>query len=167
MAKHAPGSKRLTVLALVMASVATAGLALTASGSRPSRLTIVPKSRAITSVSTISGATAPAQPATAVTTGASYDAALAVWRKPREKDSCVSCHGPDFIDLAHIGTTDSDLVRRAISDGASASEAQTLLKAVKDLRFRYLITPRDPRTFRPFQPGGAVLPGASSIERDA
>lgn len=167
MAKHSPGSKRVAVLALVMAGVATAGLALTVSGSRSGRLTVVPNSRATTSVSAITGATAQAQPATAVTTGAAYDAALAVWRKPREKDSCVSCHGPDFIDLAHIGTTDGDLVRRAISDGASASEAQTLLKAVKDLRFRYLITPRDPRTFRPFQPGGAVLPGASSIERDA
>ena len=125
----------------------------------------------------VSGA-APARSVTRTTTASAtllaaapsesdYRAALAMWRVPREKDSCVSCHGPDFIDLARIGTPDSDLIRRAVQDGASGEEAQALVRGVKYLRARYALPAENPRTFRPFQPGGALLPGANSVERDA
>lgn len=111
--------------------------------------------------------TASTSPADTAPSEADYRAALAMWRVPREKDSCVSCHGPDFIDLARIGTPDSDLIRRAVQDGASSEEAQALVRGVKYLRARYALPAENPRTFRPFQPGGALLPGANSVERDA
>ena len=166
MAARLRGSKPIAFIALAMAGVAIAGLTLTSSINRRSGLTVLSRTNtaaAPTSASTLIAFGSPTTPATAAS---AYDAGLAVWRKPRAKDSCVSCHGPDFIDLAHIGTTDNDLVRRAIIDGASPAEAQTLLAAVKDMRVRYGMIARDPRTFRPFQPGGSVLPGATSIERD-
>lgn len=152
---------------LALAGVASAVLAATGAGDTLAALSVVSGATGTPSPVPSLATNVEATAAAAVTGIADYDAGLAVWRKPREKDSCVSCHGPDFIDLAHIGTTDTDLIRRAVQDGASPAEAETLLKAVKDLRLRYAITPRDPRSFRPFQPGGSVLPGATSIERDA
>lgn len=78
----------------------------------------------------------------------------------------MSCHGPDFIDLARIGSTDADVVRRAIIDGASEAEAQTLLRAVKEMRTAWRMPAANARAFRLLQPGGALLPGATSAERD-
>lgn len=167
MAFNVPTSRRAIAISIAMAGVATAAIAVPAANETLSQLTIVASSPINAAASVNPDDATATTPVTAVTGNADYDAALAVWRKPREKDSCAACHGPDFIDLAHIGTTDTDLVRRAIIDGASPAEAETLLKAVKAMRVRYAIQPRDPRTFRPFQPGGAVLPGATSIERDA
>lgn len=95
-----------------------------------------------------------------------YQAALAVWRAPRVKDACASCHGPDFIDLARIGTADSDIVRRALNDGTTQAEADALVDGIHLMRTAFGIAPTDPRSFRPLQPGGAVLPGATVVERD-
>jgi len=95
-----------------------------------------------------------------------YQKALAVWRKPRIKDACSSCHGPDFIDLARIGTADSDITRRAVNDGTTTGEAADLVAGIHLMRTAFNIAPTDPRSFRPLQPGGAVLPGATAVERD-
>lgn len=95
-----------------------------------------------------------------------YAAALDMWRAPRPKDACMSCHGPDFVDLARIGSTDTDIVRRSIIDGASEQEAQTLLRAVKDMRATWRMPATNPRSFRLLQPGGAVLAGNTTAERD-
>lgn len=95
-----------------------------------------------------------------------YTAALAMWRAPRPKDACMSCHGPDFFDLARIGSSDDDIIRRSIIDGANEDEAEALVRGVQFLRTQYNLKPENPRTFRPFQPGGAVLPGSTSLERD-
>lgn len=73
------------------------------------------------------------------------------------KGSCAGCHGPDFFDLARIGTLDSDLLRRAKIDGATDAEAQALVNAVRAMRTSYKIANTDARQFRPFQPGGTVL----------
>lgn len=78
----------------------------------------------------------------------------------------MACHGPDFFDLARIGTLDSDIIRRARLDGASEQEAQVLLQGVRALRGQMKLRPVNARQFRPFQPGGAVLPGATRAERD-
>lgn len=98
------------------------------------------------------------------------DVALKVWREAaptqRPKGSCVGCHGPDFLDLARIGTSRANTVRRAVIDGATEAEATTLADAIDALRAQHGIAPVDPTTFRPFQPGGALLPGATSQERD-
>ena len=155
----------LTYGALLLAGGAVIAFAATApDGSGGDPVQIVPGG-APTTAPTV--ATAEVTPATAAPSEADYRAALAMWRVPRAKDSCVSCHGPDFIDLARIGTSDSDLIRRAVLDGASSEEAQALLRGVQYLRARYAMPAENPRTFRPFQPGGALLPGANSVERDA
>lgn len=95
-----------------------------------------------------------------------YRAGLAVWRAPRVKGACMSCHGPDFIDLARIGTAPRDITRRALADGTSRAEAAALVEAVAALRSALVLPVENPRSFRPFQPGGRVLPGASNIARD-
>lgn len=95
-----------------------------------------------------------------------YQSALAVWRAPRVKGECMSCHGPDFFDLARIGAPDSDITRRGQIDGASPAEIDQLIAGIKLVRQAYNLKAENPRTFRPLQPGGAVLPGASTIERD-
>ena len=95
-----------------------------------------------------------------------YRNALDVWRAPRVNGECMSCHGPDFFDLARTGTLDSDIRRRGIMDGASPAEVEQLIEGVRVVRQAYRLAPENPRTFRPLQPGGAVLPGASTIARD-
>lgn len=117
------------------------------------------------------GALALAAPARAADTAAifadpTYQAGLAVWRAPRVKGECMSCHGPDFIDLARIGISNTDIARRATIDGASADEVTALQKAVAYLRTALALPRTNPLTFRPLQPGGAVLKGATPLERD-
>lgn len=139
-------------------------------GGAPSATASGAATAAVTASAPVAGGAAAAGAAgsgPALSTGqALYAEALEVWRAPRPKDACMSCHGPDFIDLARIGSTDADVVRRAIIDGASEAEAQLLLRAVKEMRAAWRMPAADARTFRLLQPGGAVLPGATSAERD-
>jgi hypothetical protein len=97
-------------------------------------------------------------------------AAVAIWREDapaiRPKGSCAACHGADFFDLARIGTPDATTVRRAVIDGATPAEAETLARAITALRQTAKLEPADHLEFRPFQPGGAVLPGADNRARD-
>ncbi len=92
--------------------------------------------------------------------------ALALWRKVQVKGSCSGCHGADYFDLARIGSSDATIMRRALADGATVDEASALIAAVKNQRTQHNIPATDPLTFRPFQPGGALLPGARPIDRD-
>ncbi len=92
------------------------------------------------------------------------DLAFKLWRNDdlsvHPKGSCAGCHGPDFFDLASINSTDADLTRRAVADGASALQAQALVQAIKKLRIDSSLPSaglRTARAFRPFQPGGEVL----------
>ncbi|WP_234035016.1 hypothetical protein [Aurantiacibacter sediminis] len=113
---------------------------------------------------------------TALTSQQAYTIALDLWRNDdltvHPKGSCAGCHGPDFIDLARIGSTDADIERRALLDGATQEQADALVMAVTDMRTELGFEPTNAREFRPFQPGGAVLPGTSSdpaiasVERD-
>lgn len=89
------------------------------------------------------------------------------------KGSCAGCHGGDFLDLAVIGTTDEDILRRAVIDGATEVEADALVTAVKNLREQMNLVEQNARQFRPFQPGGEVLlpnlddaPYIKSVKRD-
>jgi len=87
--------------------------------------------------------------------------AMLLWRNDlpakHPKGSCASCHGADFFDLARIGSTDADIVRRALIDGATADEAEALRQAVRNMRQSMKLPATNPRTFRPFQPGGQIL----------
>jgi hypothetical protein len=95
-----------------------------------------------------------------------YATALEMWRRPIPKGSCAGCHGADFFDLARIGTNDATLRRRALGDTATQTEADSLVLAVRQMRLDQKLPTENPQTFRPFQPGGAVLPGTTNLERD-
>ncbi len=92
--------------------------------------------------------------------------ALTLWRNndlsKHPKGSCAGCHGADFFDLARIGSTDLDVVRRAVTDGASQAEAQALLHSIKKMRANFNMPVTDARNFRPFQPGGQLLPAPAT-----
>jgi hypothetical protein len=103
--------------------------------------------------------------------------AMRLWRddtlSKHPKGSCAGCHGADFFDLARIGSTDTDLRRRALIDGATQQEADALVVAVNAMRQKYNMPPTHARTFRPFQPGGSVLlpaltdvPHIAAVKRD-
>jgi mono/diheme cytochrome c family protein len=99
---------------------------------------------------------------------AAYQAGLAAWRKPGTVDgnACAFCHGPDPMDLAYIGYSDSQIYRRSFSH-TDQPTADAVIDMVHAIRAQFQITaPPDPSTFRPFQPGGDVLAGSSSLERD-
>lgn len=92
---------------------------------------------------------------------------LAAWRTPdAHGNSCASCHAPDGIDLAYPAYTRQDIIRRAAThvDAVSAEAIADMLQAVRD-HYGWVPT-ADPREYRPFQPGGQALPGATSLERD-
>jgi mono/diheme cytochrome c family protein len=91
---------------------------------------------------------------------------LSAWRTPDgEGAACASCHGPDPIDLAYIGYRDGDVLRRALLH-VDAPNAWRVVDWVHALRARHAIVPKDRMSFRPLQPGGAALPGATAAERD-
>ncbi|MFN3266713.1 MAG: hypothetical protein ACK41E_07720 [Deinococcales bacterium] len=103
--------------------------------------------------------------------------AMSLWRNDNlarhPKGSCAGCHGADFFDLARIGSTDTDLERRAIIDGATKDEAKALVQAIKQMRTQYNMPTTHARSFRPFQPGGAQLlpelsdsPEIAAVKRD-
>jgi mono/diheme cytochrome c family protein len=105
---------------------------------------------------------------TADQVSAAIAAGITAWRTPGTVDgnACSFCHGPDPMDLAYIGYTDSQIYRRSFSHIGQPT-VDAVIDMVHALRAKYNITaPPDPLTYRPFQPGGDVLPGASSQERD-
>jgi mono/diheme cytochrome c family protein len=97
-----------------------------------------------------------------------YARGLKAWRTPGtvDQNACAFCHASDAMDLAFIGYTDGDIYRRAFNH-VSQPIVDDVIDMVHALRARYKITqPPDPIKFRPFQPGGEVLPGATAQERD-
>jgi hypothetical protein len=104
---------------------------------------------------------APGASALAANMSPARQVALALWRDDNlaqhPKGSCSGCHGADFFDLAAIGSTPTEITRRAKLDGATDQQAQALNAAVKEIRESFRVKPPNPRSFRPFQPGGSVL----------
>jgi mono/diheme cytochrome c family protein len=97
-----------------------------------------------------------------------YTRGLKAWRTPGavDQNACVFCHGPDAIEFAALGYTDSQIYRRAFTH-VDQSVADDVIDMVHALRAKFHITqPPDPALARPFQPGGEPLPGATSAERD-
>lgn len=91
---------------------------------------------------------------------------LQAWRRPGAHGSCVSCHTPDAFDLALVGYSDADIVRRAL-DHVSTDDAQKIVGLVKAMRQLYTIErPLHPLKFRPLQPGSELLPGDTAEKRD-
>jgi len=102
---------------------------------------------------------------------AKIDAGIAVWQDQLDSRgrSCAECHGgPDAFDLAFFNFTAPDIRRRGTPNHVGAVDTEKIVELVQELRKKYDITnPKDPRTTRVFQPGGAPLPGANPTERDA
>jgi mono/diheme cytochrome c family protein len=97
-----------------------------------------------------------------------YQRGLKAWRTAGtvDQNACVFCHGADAIDLAFIGYTDGAIYRRAFTHVAQPV-VDDVVDMVHALRARYkIVQPPDPISFRPFQPGGEVLPGATATDRD-
>jgi hypothetical protein len=90
-----------------------------------------------------------------------HDIAMRLWRNDslaqHPKGSCAGCHGADFFDLARIGSTDADIARRAQVDGATAEQAQALVRAVRKMRADQALPVANARQLRPLQPSGEVL----------
>jgi hypothetical protein len=88
----------------------------------------------------------------------------------RHKEStgatCISCHAPDAYDLAMLDFSDDNILRRARPHVPEniANDIATLINAVRNV---YNITiPLSAKNFRPFQPGGEILPGKDIAEKD-
>jgi mono/diheme cytochrome c family protein len=97
-----------------------------------------------------------------------YTRGLKAWRTQGDVDqnACAFCHAADAMDLAFIGYTDGAIYRRAFTH-VSQPVVDDVIDMVHALRAKYkIVQPPDPIKYRPFQPGGAVLPGATAAERD-
>jgi hypothetical protein len=91
---------------------------------------------------------------------------LAAWRRPGNHGSCASCHSPDGYDLALIAYDNPTIIRRAL-DHVSQDDANRIVELVRAQRQLYAIErPLDPLKFRPLQPTGELLPGATPEQRD-
>jgi mono/diheme cytochrome c family protein len=83
---------------------------------------------------------------------------LAAYRKPGPKGACAGCHSAVAIDLAFIGFSDADILRRAIPQ-VGVTDARAIVDLVHALREEHGIDrPLHPRRFRFLQPGDEVLP---------
>jgi hypothetical protein len=120
---------------------------------------------------------APSTPASPLTDAQAKTIAMQLWRNDNlaehPKGSCAGCHGADFFDLARIGSTETDLIRRAEIDGASSEQARALAQAIRAMRVDSSMPSTNARQFRPFQPGGSVLladladaPLQANVKRD-
>jgi mono/diheme cytochrome c family protein len=97
-----------------------------------------------------------------------YQRGLKAWRTAGtvDQNACVFCHGADAIDLAFIGYTDGAIYRRAFSH-VTQPVVDDVIDMVHALRAKFnIVQPPDPIKYRPFQPGGEVLPGNTAAERD-
>jgi hypothetical protein len=140
--------------------VTTAG-GSTPAGATPGASTNPSTSGTTATGSTPAGSTISTPAATGLTNAQAKDMALTLWRNDdltrHPKGSCAGCHGADFFDLARIGSSESDILRRANADGATPEQANALAQAVKAVRGEMNLPAQNARTFRPLQPGGSVL----------
>jgi mono/diheme cytochrome c family protein len=97
-----------------------------------------------------------------------YRKGLAAWRKPGAVDqqACVNCHSADGIELAVIGFSDDSILRRG-QQHVSPEDALAIRDFIHAQRRRYGLSRTCSTDWRPFQPGGTVLPGTTRNEQDA
>ena len=104
---------------------------------------------------------------TDVETDARYRAGLVAWRASGAGGrACSHCHSVDGIDLAVLGYAD-ETIRSGGAAWQSGPSLDAVVGFVHAQRRRFALARTcDPST-RPFQPGGAVLPGATARDQDA
>lgn len=100
---------------------------------------------------------------------------MVAYRKEGPKGSCAGCHSVAALDLAFIGFSDANILRRAIPQ-VGVEDARAVVELVHALREQHQIDrPLHPRRFRFLQPGhqvlpegtGSTYPGMTPGERDA
>ncbi len=98
---------------------------------------------------------------------AAYSKGLQMWRKPGGIDgqACTNCHSADGVELAIIGFKDDSILRRA-QQHLSPDDALVVRDFVHAQRRRFGIAEVCSTDWRPFQPGGQVLPGATPEDQD-
>lgn len=95
----------------------------------------------------------PEKPMTEEALSEALAAGLAVWRFVGTDGACVGCHAPDGYDLAKVGYSDENLLRRTLAH-VDQEKAETLVAYVHALRQKYSMTELlHPAKFRPEQPG--------------
>ncbi len=83
---------------------------------------------------------------------------MEVYRRPGPKGACAGCHSAAAIDMAFIGFSDANILRRAIPN-IGAADAPRIVDMVHALRQLYAVDrPLHPLKFRFLQPGHEVLP---------
>ncbi len=92
---------------------------------------------------------------------------LFAWRAPDERGiACANCHGPDGFELARFDLTGGDLHRDARHiPPPAAGDIVTMLRAVRG-KYGLDATSPDLTDERLLQPGGRLVAGATSQERD-
>ncbi|MCS6846286.1 MAG: hypothetical protein RMN52_01060 [Anaerolineae bacterium] len=99
---------------------------------------------------------------------AAIAAGLTAWRAPDERGvACAHCHGPDGLEIAHLGFDDSPILRRD-DWHIPTSDAAKIAAMIHALRDKYGLKAAlpDPANDRLLQPGGRLVAGATSQERD-
>jgi hypothetical protein len=96
---------------------------------------------------------------------------LATFRFAGTDGACAGCHAPDGYDLAKIGYSDADIVRRALAH-VDQQKADTLVAYVHALRQKYgMIELLHPAKYRPEQPAfeafAEVTPGLEVTDPQA
>jgi hypothetical protein len=109
----------------------------------------------------------PARQRPNVTNDTVIEQGLIAWRKPGGKlnSACSSCHAPDAFDIAGFAFSDTTILRRAHAH-LENPDAVKIVALVHAIRKKYNIQPLNPMRDRPLQPGGTVLEGKTSEERD-
>jgi hypothetical protein len=79
--------------------------------------------------------------------------------------ACANCHSPDGVDLALIGFKDDAILRRAHKH-LSAADGLAVRDFIHAQRQRFNVGKTCSTDWRPFQPGGQVLPGKTAAEQD-
>jgi cytochrome c553 len=91
---------------------------------------------------------------------------LTAWRKPDKAGvACANCHAPDGLDLALIGYPDHAIVRRG-REHLDPNDVNKIVGFIHATRKKFSIARPCSPTWRPFQPGGEVLPGNTPEEQD-
>jgi mono/diheme cytochrome c family protein len=91
---------------------------------------------------------------------------LVAFRQPdAHGTACANCHAPDGIDLALIGYPDDAIMRRG-GLHLPPERVVAIIDMIHALRRKYAIDQPCSTTWRIFQPGGRVLPGATVQERE-
>ena len=91
---------------------------------------------------------------------------FSIWRKPDPSGvACSHCHTPDAVDLAIIGYSDATITRRGTKHLPSEDVSKLVAFVHAQRRFFGIGRPCSP-DWRPFQPGGEALPGASARQQD-